>query len=93
MAITHHICLAIGLDHTILSLAQQLQTSGIKIEMELLTLAVGASMNGYYLDTDGISRIDGDMDKGAVYILNMNADGTVKQSHRINDDTTNGPAI
>ena len=49
--------------------------------------------NGYWSDTDGNSGLDYQMGKGAVYILNMKNDGTVKESFRINEDTPNGPQI
>ena len=42
---------------------------------------------------DGNSGLDYQMGKGAVYILNMKNDGTVKESFRINEDTPNGPQI
>ena len=56
-------------------------------------LAIGASMEGYWSDTDGVEGLDYQMGKGAVYILHMKTDGTIKESFRINEDTQNGPSL
>ena len=56
-------------------------------------IAVGASMFGYGADRDGNGSLDSRMDKGAVFILHMKADGSVDDSFIIDDKTPNGPAI
>ena len=56
-------------------------------------LAVGASLDGYGCDCDGDGSRDYQMGTGAVYILNMKTDGTVKSSVRIDDNIPNGSAI
>ena len=56
-------------------------------------MAVGASQYGYGADRDGNGQLDTRMDKGAVFVLNMNANGSVKSSLLIDDKTPNGPAI
>ena len=49
-------------------------------------LAVGASKDGYSCDCDGNGSMDQHMESGAVYILHMKTDGTVKSSIRIDDN-------
>ena len=56
-------------------------------------LAVGASLDGYGCDCDGDGNYDYNMGTGAVYVLHMKTDGTVKSSVRIDDNYPNASII
>ena len=65
----------------------------------MITLESVASIGD--LNRDGIPDIavgaDGDdaggTDRGAIHIMFMNTNGSVKSTVEINDDTTNGPSL
>ena len=52
-------------------------------------LAVGASFDD--MDENGVA--DGGKNRGAVHIMFMESDGSVKSTVEINSDTTNGPTL